>query len=97
MTELSGKEVPLVSFVVIAYNVEAYIQRCLRSVLAQVGAPFEVVVVDDASTDATRERIDEVAARDSRVRVVAKERNEGAHLARRTGGCAYARPLRLFY
>lgn len=85
MTELSGKEVPLVSFVVIAYNVEAYIQRCLRSVLAQVGAPFEVVVVDDASTDATRERIDEVAARDSRVRVVAKERNEGAHLARRTG------------
>lgn len=85
MTELSGREVPLVSFVVIAYNVEAYIQRCLRSVLAQVGAPFEVVVVDDASTDATRERINELAARDSRMHVVAKERNEGAHLARRTG------------
>lgn len=85
MTELSGREVPLVSFVVIAYNVEAYIQRCLRSVLAQVGAPFEVVVVDDASTDATRERINELAACDSRVHVVAKERNEGAHLARRTG------------
>ena len=85
MTELSGDTRPLVSFVVIAHNVETYIQRCLRSVREQVGASFEVIVVDDASTDATLDLIEAEAGEDGRLRVVKRLQNGGAHLARKTG------------
>lgn len=85
MTELSGNARPLVSFVVIAHNVETCIQRCLRSVQDQVGSSFEVIVVDDASTDATLDLIMAVAASDERIRVVKRSQNGGAHLARKTG------------
>lgn len=85
MTELSGDTRPLVSFVVIAHNVESYIQRCLRSVREQVGASFEVIVVDDASTDATLDLIEAEAGEDGRLRVVKRLQNGGAHLARKTG------------
>ena len=85
MTELSGDTRPLVSFVVIAHNVEIYIQRCLRSVREQVGASFEVIVVDDASTDATLDLIEAEAGEDGRLRVVKRLQNGGAHLARKTG------------
>lgn len=85
MTELSGDTRPLVSFVVIAHNVETYIQRCLRSVREQVGASFEVIVVDDASTDATLNLIEAEAGEDGRLRVVKRLQNGGAHLARKTG------------
>jgi len=46
-------ERPLVSVVMAAYNSEAYIREALESVLAQDWSPFEVVVVDDGSTDGT--------------------------------------------
>lgn len=85
MTELSGDTRPLVSFVVIAHNVETYIQRCLRSVREQVGASFEVIVVDDASTDATLDLIEAEAGEDERIRIVEHPQNCGAHLARKTG------------
>lgn len=85
MTELSGDTRPLVSFVVIAHNVESYIQRCLRSVREQVGASFEVIVVDDASTDATLDLIKAEAGEDERIRIVEHPQNCGAHLARKTG------------
>lgn len=85
MTELSGDKRPLVSFVVIAHNVETYIQRCLRSIREQVGASFEVIVVDDASTDATLNLIEAEAGEDGRLRVVKRLQNGGAHLARKMG------------
>lgn len=85
MTELSDNARPLVSFVVIAYNVESYIERCLHSALEQVGASFEVIVVDDASTDATPDLIEAAAVDDGRIRFVKRSQNGGAHLARKTG------------
>lgn len=85
MTELSGNTRPLISFVVIAHNVETYIERCLHSALEQVGASFEVIVVDDASTDATPDLIEAAAVDDGRIRFVKRSQNGGAHLARKTG------------
>ncbi len=49
---------PLVSIVVAAYNVEAYISECLESILAQDYKSYELIVINDASTDDTSLIID---------------------------------------
>ncbi|KFI93898.1 glycosyltransferase, group 2 family protein [Bifidobacterium saguini DSM 23967] len=76
---------PTISFVVIAYNVERYIADCLHSLQAQTHNDFEVIVVDDASTDNTKSIIESTIQGDNRFTLISKEHNEGAHLARRTG------------
>ena len=66
-----------VTVLMTAYNRERYIGAAIESVLAQTYKDFELVVVDDASTDATVETAREYAARDPRVSVVVNERNLG--------------------
>ena len=80
-----GPVVPLFSFIVIAYNVSAYIETCLDSLKKQKGAEYEIIVVNDASTDDTLDTIYRCAADDSRFHVINKKTNGGAHLARRDG------------
>ena len=50
----NGAKAPLVSVIVPARNEEANLERCLRTLVLQEGVPFEVIVVDDGSTDGTR-------------------------------------------
>lgn len=64
-------DAPPVSIVVPARNEERSIERCVRSLLAQTAEDFEVIVVDDRSSDRTREILDRLARADSRLRVVA--------------------------
>ena len=66
---------PRVSFLVLSYNYQDYIQTTLRSILAQTCSDFEVVVVDDASTDASREVV--AGFDDPRIRLLVNERNMG--------------------
>jgi chlorobactene glucosyltransferase len=66
---------PPVSIVVPARDEERSIERCVQSLLAQRAADFEVIVVDDRSTDRTREILERLARSDSRLRVI-----DGAHL-----------------
>jgi glycosyltransferase involved in cell wall biosynthesis len=61
------------------YNGEALLAAALASLLAQTFADFELIVCDNASTDATREIVEDVAARDPRVTYVRNERNIGAN------------------
>ena len=68
-----------------AFNVASYVAASIESVLAQDWADFELIVVDDASTDGTREILQEYAARDPRVRLFMKDRNEGLAEARNLG------------
>lgn len=73
-----AKSQPKVSVCIVTYNQEAFIARCLRSVLTQaVDFPLEVVVGDDCSTDGTGEIVDRMAAEDARVRVLRPARNIG--------------------
>ena len=58
---------PKVSVVMPAYNTSPYLRKCLDSVLAQTLDDFELIVVDDGSTDSTVRIVQEYAARDSRI------------------------------
>jgi GT2 family glycosyltransferase len=66
---------PRLSFIVLSYNYRDYIQTTLRSILAQTVQDFEVVVVDDCSTDDSREVVQSFA--DPRIRLLVNERNLG--------------------
>lgn len=57
---------PRLSVIVTAYNIEHYIEQCLDSIAAQTVSDFEVLVVDDGSTDTTAERIVAYTKRDTR-------------------------------
>lgn len=67
-----------VSVVMPAFNAAAFIEASLDSVLAQSMADFELIVVDDASSDQTAHIVDRYAAHDSRIRRVHLSRNMGA-------------------
>ena len=72
----------LISVLVPVYNAERYLGRCLDSVLAQTYGAFEIVAVDDGSSDGSAAILDEYAQRDpERVRVEHRE-NAGAAEAR---------------
>jgi CDP-glycerol glycerophosphotransferase len=82
-------ETPTISVVVPVYRVEAYLDECLRSILADHGDDLEVIAVNDSSPDRCGEILDEYARRDSRLRVVHLSKNVGLGLAR-NAGLAYA-------
>ena len=73
---------PRVSVVVPAYNADAFVERALDSVLVQTMPELEIIVVDDASVDATFEVVRRVAARDQRVRLLRNDRNAGVSASR---------------
>lgn len=81
MTSADGAPRPVASVLFLAYNHEAFVEDALRSALRQDVGGFELVIVDDASTDRTRARIEQVLARETpagvSVRRIFKERNEG--------------------
>ena len=75
---------PLISVIIPAYNTEAYLARCLDSVLAQTLTDFELLLINDGSTDGTAAVADRYAEADSRVKVIHKE-NGGVSSARNRG------------
>ncbi len=70
------------SVLVTAYNVEKYIERCIESTLAQTFQDFELVIVDDGSTDKTETICREYARKYSKITFIRQE-NRGAVYARR--------------
>lgn len=75
---------PKFSVIIPVYNVEKFIHRCVDSVLAQTFSDFELILVDDGSTDHSGAICDEYARQDERVRVIHKE-NGGSSSARNAG------------
>ena len=73
-----GRRRPLVSVGLPVSNGEAFVKDALESLLAQTVDDLEIVVLDNASTDATAEIVSGVAAEDGRVRMLKNDRNIGA-------------------
>ena len=75
---------PCVSIIIPVYNVEQFLPNCIDSVLGQSFADFELLLIDDGSTDGSGAICDVYAEKDDRVRVFHKE-NGGASSARNVG------------
>ncbi len=72
------------SVIVPVYNVESYLEKCVASVLAQSCKDFELLLIDDGSTDGSGALCDRLAEKDGRIRVIHQE-NRGLGGARNTG------------
>jgi len=85
--------VPEVSIIIPVYNTEKYFEKCMESVLAQKERDFEVILVDDGSTDRSGALCDFYAEKDDRVSVLHKN-NAGPAAARNSGlSCAAGKYL----
>ncbi len=75
---------PKISVIVPIYNGQHTLWQCIRSITAQTFTDFEIILVDDGSTDWTGDMCDSLAKIDSRIRVIHQE-NKGLSGARNTG------------
>lgn len=73
-----------ISVIVPVYNVEKYLRQCIDSILVQTFTDFELLLIDDGSTDKSGDICDEYAVKDARVRVFHTE-NRGVSAARNNG------------
>lgn len=73
-----------VSIIIPVYNSEQYIKNTLESVLNQTYQDFEIIVIDDCSNDSSKEIINKMTERDSRLIYRLQERNCGVAVARNT-------------
>ena len=74
----------MISIIVPVYNVEKYVKRCIESILEQTHKEFELIIVDDGSTDRSGEICDTLKKSDRRIRVIHQE-NGGLSAARNRG------------
>lgn len=82
---------PGVSVIIPTYNSARYIGSCVQSVLGQTFGAFEIIVVDDCSTDDTVRIVTEMAQRDGRIRLVRHAKNSGAASQPRNTGLRMSR------
>lgn len=84
MDALQDREGPVITVVMAAYNAEAYVARAVESVRAQTFANWELICIDDGSTDGTQSVIRGFAEIDNRIHLIEQE-NAGPAAARRKG------------
>lgn len=75
---------PLISVIVPVFNGEKFLRACLNSLLSQTLADFELIIVNDGSTDGTGEILKEFSLRDERLKIIATD-HRGAGEARNRG------------
>lgn len=74
-----------ISVIVTVYNLEKYISDCLESILCQQGVNFELICVDDVSTDSSYKILCEYQKKDERIKVVRNKINMGLSSSRNAG------------
>ena len=75
---------PVISIIIAIYNAESYLSKGIEDILAQTFSNFEILLVDDGSTDTTVEICDRYANKDTRIRVF-HEQHQGVAHARQKG------------
>lgn len=79
------KTTPIISVILPCYNVEKYIGKCISSILKQTYSNFEIICINDCSTDNTLQIINAIASKDIRIRIINLEQNKGSANARKLG------------
>ncbi|MDN5441255.1 MAG: glycosyltransferase, partial [Lactococcus lactis] len=77
------KEIDL-SVIIPSYNVSQYVKKSIDSIKAQRGINYEIIVVDDGSTDQTLETLMDSYGKESNIKIISKK-NQGSGIARNTG------------
>ena len=71
----TGNSTPWLSVIVPMYNAQAYVEQTIRSILSQTFQDYELLLVDDGSTDSTEEICTRYAAQDRRIRYLKKTKS----------------------
>lgn len=79
------RESPLISVIIPVYNAEKFLPECLQSVQSQTLRDFEVIMIDDGSTDRSGEICRKFAASDNRFTMIPMSENRGPSAARNVG------------
>lgn len=77
-------DLPKISVIVPVYNSELYLKQCIDSILSQTFNDFEVILIDDGSTDGSSSLCDLYAGQDKRINVI-HQKNQGQAAARNVG------------
>lgn len=77
-------DISMISIIVPVYNAYPYLRKCVDSIIAQTVQEWELLLVDDGSTDGSSELCDLLVQKDNRIRVIHKD-NGGASSARNAG------------
>lgn len=75
----------LLSIIVPCYNVENYVEKCVKSLLSQTYQNIEIICVNDCSKDSTGVKLEELIKQDKRIKVITHEKNKGLFRARISG------------
>lgn len=78
-------KLPIVSVIMPAYNAALFIEEAISSVISQTVSDWELIVIDDCSTDETRRIVSEFAEKDNRIRLVENETNMRVAKSRNRG------------
>jgi succinoglycan biosynthesis protein ExoO len=82
---MTGSTDDSVSVIIAAYNCEAFLGRAIASAAGQSLSPLEILIVDDCSTDGTRDAVRAAMAADPRIKLIALPQNGGPSAARNAG------------
>ena len=76
---------PKISVLIPVYNAERFLSNCLESVISQTLSEIEIICVDDASKDNSRQILEKYARKDERIKLILHEKNLGILAARKRG------------
>ena len=82
---MPSNDTPCISVIVPVYNTEAYIGKCLDSLVSQTMREIEFILVDDCGTDRSMDIVRRYAAEDARIRILEGTENTGVAQARNRG------------
>lgn len=82
---MANEDFGLISIIMAAYNAEKTIVQAIDSVLHQTYRSFELIVIDDCSNDSTVELVENIADKDSRIRLILNKKNVGVSCTRKRG------------
>ena len=77
-------EKKIITFIIPAYNCEKYIRNCIKNLVNQDINSYEIIIINDGSTDETGEICDYLASKNKKIKVIHKK-NEGQGIARNLG------------